>query len=85
MQRPILPQRMAWSLPELAALLGLSVGFLRKEARRGALRTRKIGRRVLVLESDRVAFLERPSEKPPSLHSASALRRKPRQLNREEA
>ena len=71
MQGTILPQRMAWSLPELAALTGLSVGFLRKEARRGALRTRKIGRRVLVLESDRMAFLESPAASPPTAHKAN--------------
>ncbi len=71
MQGTILPQRMAWSLPELAALTGLSVGFLRKEARRGALRTRRIGRRLLVLESDRRAFLEHPPENPPTVHKAN--------------
>jgi hypothetical protein len=49
--------RIAWSLPELSAMLGLSVGFLRKEARRGALRTRRMGRRVLVTEADLRRFL----------------------------
>lgn len=58
MQMMVTSQRMAWSLPELASLLGLSIGFLRKEARRGTLRTRRIGRRLLVLEPDLRSFLE---------------------------
>ena len=59
MQMMATPNRMAWSLPELAAALGLSIGFLRKEVHRGALRTRRIGRRVLVLEADLKTFLDR--------------------------
>jgi hypothetical protein len=58
MQMMVTSQRMAWSLPELASLLGLSLGFLRKEARRGTLRTRRIGRRLLVLEPDLRSFLD---------------------------
>jgi excisionase family DNA binding protein len=50
---------MAWSLPELSAALGLSIGFLRKEVRRGVLRTTRVGRRVIVLEADLQKFLGR--------------------------
>ena len=38
-------------------MLGLSVGLLRKEVRRGALRIRRFGRRVLVTEADLTRFL----------------------------
>lgn len=53
--------RLAWSLAEIAESTGLSVGFLRNEVRRGALRVRKFGRRVLVLENDLKAYLAQTS------------------------
>jgi excisionase family DNA binding protein len=42
----------AYSVQELARLYPISLGFLRGEIRRGALRVRRFGRRVLVLKED---------------------------------
>ena len=50
-------QRLAWSLAEAATSLGLSLGFLRKQVRAGSLRSRKIGRRLLILDEDLRAWL----------------------------
>ncbi len=63
MQTGFSPFRMAWSLPELSSLLGLSLGLLRKEAKRGVLRTRRIGRRVIVLEPDLNSYLESAAQR----------------------
>jgi hypothetical protein len=52
-------QRLAFGMAELSSATGLSIGLLRKEARRGALRTRRIGRRVVVLHQDWLLYLER--------------------------
>lgn len=51
-------QKFAWSLAEISERTGLSIGFLRNENRRGALKTRKFGRRVLVLDADLKDYLE---------------------------
>jgi len=40
--------RLAWSLPEYAARLGVSFTFLRNEIARGRLFPTRLGRRVLV-------------------------------------
>ena len=45
-------QRLAWGLAEAATSLGLSPGFLRKQVKVGALKSRKIGRRLLILDED---------------------------------
>lgn len=50
-------QRIAWSLTEISASTGLSLGFLRNEVRRGTLPIKKFGRRVLVLEEDLRTYL----------------------------
>jgi hypothetical protein len=50
-------QRMAWSLSDISASTGLSLGFLRNEVRRGTLPVKKFGRRVLVLEEDLKHYL----------------------------
>ncbi|MDQ4121965.1 MAG: hypothetical protein M3209_11020 [Acidobacteriota bacterium] len=55
-------QRLAWSLFDIHDLTGLSVNFLRYEVRRGNLKTRKFGRRVLVLDTDLQNYLEQGSE-----------------------
>lgn len=52
MARNVTLSRLGWSLGELSAATGLSVGLLRKEVRCGALQVRRIGRRVIVLEED---------------------------------
>lgn len=52
MEANVTTQRVAWSLTEVSAATGLSLGFLRNEVRRGTLPIKKFGRRVLVLEED---------------------------------
>jgi hypothetical protein len=50
-------ERKACSLPELAGLYQVSLGFLRNEVRRDALKVTRFGRRVLVLREDWDAYL----------------------------
>jgi len=50
--------RLAWGLAEVASALGVSLGFLRKEIRRGSLKAVKVGRRVLILDQDLKRYLE---------------------------
>jgi hypothetical protein len=62
--------RLAWRLFQLASMLGVSIGFLRNEIRRGALVARKCNRAVIVLESDLQAYLDQrrvqvPAQMPP--------------------
>ena len=57
MIKTTMPERLAWRLSELAQASGLSVPFLRKEAREGNLKTRKIGGAVIVLAEDARAYL----------------------------
>ena len=57
MQTSVTYQRMAFGLTELSAATGLSLGLLRKEVERGALRVRRVGRRVIVLEQDWLRYL----------------------------
>jgi excisionase family DNA binding protein len=54
--------RAAWSIGDIAEATGLSQGFLRAEVRRGKLRIRKFGRRVLVLRDDLDLYLKTGSE-----------------------
>lgn len=49
--------RLAYRLRELARATGLSVPFLRNEARAGRLRVRKIGGAVIVKAQDAEEFL----------------------------
>ena len=53
----ITAHRLAWSLTEVATSTGLSSGFLRKQVRSGSLRSRKFGRRLLILDEDLRAWL----------------------------
>lgn len=53
-----LPERIAWSLAEISASTGLSLAYLRNEARRGSLPIKRFGRRVLVLNTDLKNYLE---------------------------
>jgi hypothetical protein len=62
MQENVTIQRIAWSLAEISEATGLSLGFLRNDVRRGALPVRKFGRRVLVLDQDLRAYLDKGSE-----------------------
>jgi excisionase family DNA binding protein len=52
----------AWGLNEIAESTGLSLGFLRNEVRRGALRVSRFGRRVLILDEDFTEYLTRKRE-----------------------
>ena len=49
--------RLSWRLAELSQATGLSLPFLRKEARLGRLQTKKIGGAVIVLDSDARSYL----------------------------
>lgn len=51
-------RRLAYSVNEAAAIAGLSRSWLYGEITAGRLRTRKAGRRRLVLHTDLVSFLD---------------------------
>ena len=51
--------RLAWGIADIAAKTGLSIGLIRQEVRRGNIRVRHFGRRVLVLDEDLRSYLER--------------------------
>jgi len=55
--KSVTDRRLAWALAELAPALRVSLGFLRKEIRRGSLKARKLGRRVVVLDEDLKRYL----------------------------
>jgi excisionase family DNA binding protein len=63
MQTDVTTPRVAWSLQEIAKATGLSLGFLRNEVRRGVLRVKRFGRRVLVLDEDLRVYLSKGSDK----------------------
>jgi len=49
--------RRAWSLAEICERLGVSRNFLLGQIQGGALRARRLGRRVVVLNEDLEAYL----------------------------
>jgi len=49
--------RKAWSPGEIAASLGLSLGFVRKQIREGALTAVKAGRRLLITDAEFQRYL----------------------------
>ena len=55
-------ERRAYSIPELGELYPVSTGFLRGEIRRGALKIRRFGRRIVVLKEDWDAYIERADQ-----------------------
>lgn len=55
----------AFSVQELTRLYPLSMGFLWSEIRRGSLRVRRFGRRVLVLKEDWDSYLEKAGRNKP--------------------
>ncbi|MBC7933018.1 MAG: DNA-binding protein [Rubrivivax sp.] len=63
MRSNVTTERVAWSLQEIARATGLSLGFLRNEVRRGGLRVKRFGRRVLVLDEDLKIYLSEGSRK----------------------
>jgi hypothetical protein len=56
-EQMIVINRLSWRLDQLARASGLSIPFLRKEARFGRLKTRKVGAAVIVLDEDARRFL----------------------------
>ncbi len=72
MERDSIGPRAAWSLTEISALTGLSVGYLRNEQRAGRLPVKKFGRRVVVLNQDLQTYLESGSERKPDSGLQSA-------------
>jgi excisionase family DNA binding protein len=52
-----LTNRRAHSLSEISAQLGVCRGFLNNEIDRGKLKARKLGRRIVVLNTDLEAYL----------------------------
>jgi excisionase family DNA binding protein len=57
LKRPGPDQKLAWTINELAALLGLSRSAICGEIDRGHLPARKVGRRVVILKADAEAYL----------------------------
>lgn len=57
MQNPITNRR-SFRLAEISTMTGLSLPNLRKKAKDGELKTRKIGRAVIVLSEDLEKFLQ---------------------------
>ncbi len=50
--------RLAYSVEECAALTSISKAMLRKEIKAGRLKVKRAGRRVLILRSDFMNYLE---------------------------
>lgn len=50
--------KLSWRLQEIASATGLSVEFLRKKEREGVLKTKHVGRCVVVMDFDLKLFLE---------------------------
>jgi excisionase family DNA binding protein len=55
--------RRGWSISEAANIYGVSRGFLLNHIRQGELIARKIGRRVIILDSDLVRFFGSEKDK----------------------
>jgi excisionase family DNA binding protein len=53
--------RRAWSISEAGSLYGISHATVRRRIKNGDLPARKIGRRVMILDADLVAFFEEPA------------------------
>jgi hypothetical protein len=54
-------QRLGWGFSEISEATGLSINFLRNEERRGNLKAKRFGRRLVVLTEDLKAYLENGS------------------------
>ena len=55
---PIVADKEGFSIREVGKAYGLSKGFLMLEIKRGRLGARRLGRRVIILKTDLVAYLE---------------------------
>ncbi len=56
-------QRLAWSLAEVAALLGVSLPTVKRKAKNGDVRTMKFGRRRLVPDEELQRLLKGEGQK----------------------
>ncbi len=61
-QKRIETVKLAWTLDQLAQSLHVSVPFLRLELKRGRLRAARLGRRVVVLDTEVSRYLDRASD-----------------------
>lgn len=66
-------ERLSWRLDQLARASGLSVPFLRKEARFGRLKTRRVGTAVIVLDEDARQFLAGTTPETTNTQSETSL------------
>lgn len=57
-EKELSEMRMAYSLKEVAQLIGVSKGHLRNENQRGKLRFIKSGKRILITNEDLHAYLQ---------------------------
>jgi hypothetical protein len=62
MQSTNVTHRIAWSLSEVSIITGLSLGFLRKEVKRGNLKAQRKGRRVIIVDRDLKEYFNQPQE-----------------------
>ena len=62
-QKRISIDRLAYSLDETAKMLGVSIGHLRNENRRGRLAFTKSGRRTLIMAAELRSYLEELTER----------------------
>jgi excisionase family DNA binding protein len=56
-------QKLGWTLEELALSLSVSVPFLRLEIKRGRLRAARLGRRVVLLDSEVQRYLAEAADR----------------------
>jgi excisionase family DNA binding protein len=56
-------QKLGWTLEELALSLSVSVPFLRLEIKRGRLRAARLGRRVVLLDSEVRRYLAEAADR----------------------
>jgi excisionase family DNA binding protein len=62
MPETITSTKVAWSVLEISQATGLSAPFLRREIKRGALPSKRFGRRVLILDSALQTYLKMGSQ-----------------------
>lgn len=55
--------KLGWTLVELAHSLGVSVPFLRLEIKRGRLRAARLGRRIVLIDSEVRRYLAEASDR----------------------
>lgn len=58
MDKTITQNKLAHSIKNAAAMIDVSVPFLRKEIKQGKLKAKQVSRRVLILDADLEAYLQ---------------------------